>query len=110
METPAYPDEPGILLVSYTWEDDATSLLSFTSEEALAHRCLEELDAICVRAENINLKISPFVDRSRPVVIHWARQPTYAGCSKLYRARMWNENRTLLAYNQNYSAKSGLYF
>lgn len=110
VDTPEISGEAGVLLVSYTWEDDATKLLSIPAEEALAARCLAELDQICMRSTGIHTRISPCVDTHHPVVIHWSRQPTYAGCSKLYRERMWNENRALLAYNQNHSARSSLYF
>ena len=67
-------------------------------------RCLDELDAILERSENIGEPISPFVDSDQPVVIHWERKPTYRGCAKLYRERTWNLNYALLTYNQEYSA------
>ncbi|WP_333092968.1 MULTISPECIES: FAD-dependent oxidoreductase [unclassified Microcoleus] len=110
LETESIQDEPGVLLVSYTWEDDASKLLAFSDDEDLAKRCLQELDNICLRAENIATKISPFVDRSKPVVVHWSKQPTYAGCAKLYRSRTWMANLALSTYNQDYSHQSALYF
>lgn len=110
IETETIKDEPGLLLVSYTWEDDAAKMLSVEDDQELARKCLFELDRILLKSENIKRKISPYVDMSKPMVIHWAKKPTYAGCSKLYRERMWNENYSLYSYNQKYSGKSGLYF
>ncbi|MGD2115411.1 MAG: FAD-dependent oxidoreductase, partial [Acidobacteriota bacterium] len=110
VETGEHKDAPGVLLISYTWEDDATKLLADQDDNELGERCLRELDDILTRSENIGEPISPFVDRDKPVVIHWACQPTYRGCSKLYRERTWNLNYALLTYNQEHSARSGLYF
>jgi len=106
----AHDNDPGVVLVSYTWEDDAAKMLSIEDENELAKKCLYELDRILLKSENIKRKISPFVDMSKPMIIHWAKKPTYAGCSKLYRERMWNENYALFAYNQNYSKESGILF
>jgi tryptophan 2-monooxygenase len=110
VETFEHQDAPGVLLLSYTWEDDATKLEGDRDDAELARRCLEELDHILTRSENIGEPISPFVDQDQPVVIHWERKPTYRGCAKLYRERTWNLNYALLTYNQEYSAKSSLYF
>ena len=110
VETESIKDEPGVLLVSYTWEDDAAKMLSIADDQELAKKCLYELDRILLKSSNVKRKISPFVDMSKPMIIHWAKKPTYAGCSKLYRERMWNENYALYTYNQNYSDKSSLYF
>lgn len=102
--------DPGVLLVSYTWEDDAIKLEANQDDATLARKCLLELDNILMNAENIQTKISPYVDTSKPVVIHWERKPTYRGCAKLYRQRSWNLDYALLTYNQQHSATSGLYF
>lgn len=104
----ANDSDPGVVLVSYTWEDDASKLEAYGSDEELAARCLEELDLI-LRWTN-QPPMSPFVDETQPVVIHWERQPTYHACAKLYRQRSWDADYALLTYNQNWSAKSGLYF
>ncbi|MEM9878930.1 MAG: FAD-dependent oxidoreductase [Pseudomonadota bacterium] len=98
----------GALLGSYTWEDDATKLLSSTDAE-LAAKVSDALDDIYL--ETVGAKVSPFFDPNKePVVIHWMLQPTVRGCAKLYRARDWKNNYALLTYNQECSSKSGLYF
>ncbi|MFP5392173.1 MAG: flavin monoamine oxidase family protein [Gammaproteobacteria bacterium] len=102
--------DPGVLLVSYTWEDDAAKFEANQDDAALAAMCLQKLDSILLSCSNINTTISQFVDTSTPVVIHWEQQPSYRGCAKLYRERSWNLDYSLLSYNQQYSATSGLYF
>jgi tryptophan 2-monooxygenase len=102
--------DPGVLLVSYTWEDDANKLLSDVDDTSLARKLLGELDEILTGCANIGVPISPYVDQSRPVVIQWARTPWYRGCAKLYRERSWDDDYALLRYNQDYSRSSGLYF
>jgi tryptophan 2-monooxygenase len=102
--------DPGVLLISYTWEDDATKLESSQDDAALAKKCLQALDNILINSQNIQMRISPYVDTSKPLVIHWEKQPTYRGAAKLYRQRSWNLDYALLTYNQRYSATSGLYF
>lgn len=103
-------DKPGVVLISYTWEDDATKLLSVESDEKLAQVCLKTMDDLLLNSKNIGTRISPFLDVTNPTVVHWTRMSTYAGCAKMYRARMWNEDMSLLSYNQELSSKSGLYF
>jgi tryptophan 2-monooxygenase len=102
--------DPGVLLVSYTWEDDAAKFEANTNDAELAAMCLNKLDSILSSCVNVNTTISQFVDTSTPVVIHWEQQPSYRGCAKLYRERSWNLDYSLLSYNQTYSATSGLYF
>ena len=104
--TKAFSD-PGVLLASYTWEDDANKLLASTDDEALAHRCLAKLDDILTQSRN--RPISPYVNRDQPSVISWAKMPTYRGCAKLTRSRSWEHDYSLLRYNQDHSAKSHLY-
>jgi tryptophan 2-monooxygenase len=104
--TPAISD-PGVLLASYTWEDDANKLLASIDEEALAQRCLDKLDDIL--RESKNRLISPYVSRDQPKVIFWAKMPTYRGCAKLTRSRSWDYDYSLLRYNQEHSAKSRIY-
>jgi tryptophan 2-monooxygenase len=105
--TKAFAD-PGVLLASYTWEDDANKLLASESNEALAERCLSKLDDILMPTRN--RAISPYVSRDQPSVIHWAKMPTYRGCSKLTRSRSWEHDYTLLRYNQEHSADSHVYY
>lgn len=104
----AAPGEPGALLVSYTWEDDATKMLTDEGDRDLALRCLGKLDSIldaCGLA-----KMSPNVDMSSIDVVHWTKVPYARGCSKLYRARTEDGNHELLAHNQRNGGESGLYF
>jgi tryptophan 2-monooxygenase len=109
VETEAIHD-PGVLLVSYTWEDDANKLLADGDDIALAEALLAELDEILMGCTNVARPISTYIDRSRPKVIQWARKPSYRGCAKLYRERSWDDDYALLRYNQDYSRNSHLYF
>ena len=61
--------EPGVLMVSYTWEDDANKLLADTDEEALAWNLLSELDEILESCENVGEAISKYVVQTRPEVV-----------------------------------------
>lgn len=103
-------EDPGVLLVSYTWEDDASKLEAERDDATLARKCLDELDRILMNCRNVQMKISPYVDTEHPQVIHWERQPAYHGCAKLYRERSWDLDYALLRYNQQSSQSSGLYF
>lgn len=114
----AVKDEPGVLLLSYTWEDDANKLLALNHEtatlkasnRALAQKCLKELDNLLLSCVNIQTRISPYVDNREPTVIQWSKKPSYRGCAKLYRETSWNTDYLLLRYNQEMSARSNLYF
>jgi tryptophan 2-monooxygenase len=100
-------NDAGALLASYTWEDDATKLEPMSDAE-LAAAVLAELDQIC--NDTIGSKVSPYVMADNAVVFRWADQVGYNGCAKLYRQRSWAQSYSLLAYNQQYSASSHLYF
>jgi tryptophan 2-monooxygenase len=114
----AVQNDPGVLLLSYTWEDDANKLLAAipgsatpkAADRALARKCLAELDQLLLGCDNIQTPMSPYVDTRKPVVIQWSKQPTYRGCAKLYRETSWNTDYSLLRYNQENSADSNLYF
>ncbi len=55
--------------------------------------------------------MSDYVDKSaNATVIRRSREPYYHGAAKLYRPHAWGQNFPLLAYNQDHSATSGLYF
>ena len=95
----------GVLLASYTWEDDATKLLA-SDEKELGMRCLGELDALLDRC-NV-AKISPYVIKT-PKVHHWARSPFYRGCARLYRPGSWDQDYEMLTYNEKCSRESHLY-
>lgn len=100
--------EAGALLLSYTWEDDATKLDTNESDEHLAKRCLLKLDRILVSCGKP--PISSYVDTTRPAVIHWSRVPNTRGCAKLYRAGSERGNKAILQHNQCNGKQSGLYF
>jgi tryptophan 2-monooxygenase len=102
--------DPGVLMVSYTWEDNANKLLAYGDDMALARRLLSELDEHLQDCTNVGVPISPYVDQSHPVVIQWACKPGYRGCAKLPRERSWDHDYALLRYNQDYSRNSHLYF
>lgn len=99
---------PGVLLASYTWEDDATKLIADNDEE-LARRCLSHLDDLLERCQILD-RFSNYVDeRAKPRVVHWARSPWHRGCARLYRPGNWELDNALLAYNRDCSASSHLY-
>ena len=100
-------DDKGVLLASYTWEDDSLKLLPY-DEDQLCSLVLNKLKEITV--STVGQDITEYVDSSKPVYIQWITEPTYIGCSKLYRARNQEGNMIDLSYNQNYAAQSNLYF
>ena len=97
----------GVLLASYTWEDDSLKLLPYDKAElsALVLAKLKEITMSTVQQD-----ITQYVDQTKPVHIQWITEPTYIGCSKLYRARNQDSNMIDLSYNQNYASQSNLYF
>jgi len=101
-----YPDD--CILLSYTWEDDATKLAVFTDEE-LANKCVEELDRILLRCCNVAEPISPYIDTRNIRIQRWATDKNALGCAKLYRAGTYYDAVGLMKYNRDYSASSGLY-
>ena len=102
-------DDVGVVILSYTWEDDASKFLAYNASDLIA-KCVDEADNILMRSTNIQEKISTYLDMGSARVIHWALEPTYHGCANLYRPGRWIENYDLLAFNQTSSAVSGIYF
>ncbi len=104
-------NDPGVLLCSYTWEDDSNKFLaSHTSldDQVLAQKCLDKLDEVL--ALSGLPKMSQFVDPDfKPSVWHWERQPFYRSCAKLYRAGSWDWNYAQLSWNQEKAASRGVY-
>lgn len=96
------------ILLSYTWEDDATKLSVFSDEE-LVDKCIEDLDRILLKSTNIKEKISPYIGRKQAVVQRWMNDKNSLGCAKLYRAGTYYNAMKLLQYNRNFSHKSGIY-
>ena len=101
------PDDNGVLLASYTWEDDSLKLLPFNEQE-LSVLVLTKLTEITY--STVGQDITQYIDTTKPVTIQWLNQPTYIGCAKLYRPRNEENNMLDLSYNQNFGGKSNLYF
>lgn len=112
----ATEEDPGVLIASYTWEDNSMKMLGFKDDKELAENCLRKLDSIfndckvTLPGSKEILVISNLVNRDSPVVVHWSKKPNYAGCSKLYRQNNEKENYELLNYNRKHSEESHLYF
>lgn len=96
------------ILLSYTWEDDATKLSLFSDQE-LVNKCIEELDRILLKSTNIRQKISPYIGREQAVVQRWMNDKNALGCAKLYRAGTYSDAVSLMKYNRDFSGTSGLY-
>jgi monoamine oxidase len=96
------------ILLSYTWEDDATRLASFTDKE-LVTKCAEELDRILMNSANIQEKISPYIGIDQAVVQRWMTDKNALGCAKLYRPGTYYDAVGLMKYNRDFSHISGLY-
>ncbi len=99
--------DPGVILASYTWEDDSLKLLPL-DEKALAEKVLAKLKYIT--EQTVQQDITEYIDQNRPVMIQWIMEPGYNGCAKLYRQRDESANRIDLSYNQNYGGVSHLFF
>ena len=56
------------ILLSYTWEDDASKLASF-DDKTLVTTCIKELDRILLRSSNVKTPISPYM-RIITIVFH----------------------------------------
>lgn len=97
------------ILLSYTWEDDATKLASFTDKELVA-KCTEELDRILMNSTNIQKIISPYIEVDQAVVQRWITDKNALGCAKLYRPGTYYDAVGLMRYNRDFSHISGLYF
>ncbi|QGW76372.1 FAD-dependent oxidoreductase [Pseudomonas alkylphenolica] len=96
------------ILLSYTWEDDATKLASFDDEQ-LVKKCVNELDRILLRCSNIQQPISPYIDTYNARVQRWITDKNALGCAKLYRAGTYYDAISLMKYNRDFSERSGLY-
>ncbi|MCX4066864.1 FAD-dependent oxidoreductase [Pseudomonas sp. S1Bt30] len=96
------------ILLSYTWEDDALKLSSFSNKE-LVDKCIAELDRILLNSDNIRERISPYIGREQAVVQRWMQDKNSLGCAKLYRPGTYYEAVGLMKYNRDFSFISGLY-
>jgi tryptophan 2-monooxygenase len=96
------------ILLSYTWEDDATKLAVFTDSE-LVDKCVKELDRILLRCTNIGEPISPYIDTRNIRVQRWMTDRNALGCAKLYRPGTYYDAVGLMKYNRDTAGISGLY-
>ena len=96
------------ILLSYTWEDDATKLAAF-DDPTLISKCLAELDRILLRCTNIKCPVSPYIDTQNAFVQRWITDKNALGCAKLYRAGTYYEAVSLMKYNRDFAHVSGLY-
>ncbi len=99
--------DTGVILASYTWEDDASKLSAFNKQEmaALVLRKLQQ-----ITTSTVGQDITDYIDKDKPVMIQWLDEKSYDGCAKLYRQRNEEYNYIDLSYNQNYAEASCLYF
>ena len=114
-------NDPGVLLVTYTWEDDANKFLAAHTDaldNALAQQCLDRMDALLFddwkyrgqAAGEILHRMSDYIDPNfKPCIWHWSEQQFYRSCAKLYRAGTYSWNYALLSWNQDHSANKKLY-
>lgn len=96
------------ILLSYTWEDDATKLATFSDKE-LVTRCANELDRILLKSTNIQQRISPYIGLEQAVVQRWITDKNALGCAKLYRPGAYYDAVSLMKYNRDFAHVSGLY-
>ncbi|WP_335945577.1 FAD-dependent oxidoreductase [Pseudomonas sp. G166] len=97
------------ILLSYTWEDDATKLASFTDKE-LVTKCAKELDRILMKCTNVRETISPYIGLDQAKVQRWMTDTNALGCAKLYRPGTYYDAVSLMKYNRDFGHHSGLYF
>lgn len=97
------------ILLSYTWEDDATKLALFSDHELIT-KCIEELDRILMNCVNIQERISPYIRAEQAMVHRWMTDRNALGCAKLYRPGTYYDAVSLMKYNRDYAHVSGLYF
>lgn len=62
-----------------------------------------------MRCTNIQQPISPYVDASNIQIQHWVTDSNALGCAKLYRAGTYYDAVSLMKYNRDLGAGSGLY-
>ncbi len=99
-------DDLGVVVLSYTWEDDASKFLSYR-ETDLVEKLVEEADRIT--DQTLGVSISDYIDQESSAIIRWALEPNYHGCAKLYREGRWAEDYRLLAHNQKNGKATGIY-
>jgi tryptophan 2-monooxygenase len=110
-------EDEGVLLASYTWEDN-THNLSSSDKDTLGAACLKELDKILKKSPWPEAKkrgISDFVAKDpttgqpKAKVWSWLGEEYYGGCAKIPSPRSWRDDYNFLVFNQKYSRRTGLY-
>lgn len=101
--------DPGVMLASYTWEDDSLKLLPF-DQDKLVKLVTDQLSQITTQTLGNDQDVTDYIDKEKPVMIRWITQPSYDGCAKLYRQNNESANQLDLSYNQNHGKDSHLYF
>lgn len=100
-------EDSGIILASYTWEDDSIKLLAYDQDE-LAAAVLARLRQITM--DTVGQDITQYIDQTHPVSWQWSMQKSYRGCALLYRERNKEYNMANLHYNQDHASSSHLFF
>ena len=93
------------ILLSYTWEDDATKLAAF-DDTTLVSKYLTELDRTLLCSTNIKSPVSPYIYKPNAYVQRWITDKNRA---KLYRAGTYYKAVSLMKYNRDLAHLSGLY-
>ncbi len=99
--------DTGVILASYTWEDDSLKLLPY-DEDRLVELVTEKLSQIT--KDTLGQDITEYIIKDKPVSIQWITEESYEGCAMLYRQSNQKANQMDLSYNEQYSDKSKLYF
>jgi tryptophan 2-monooxygenase len=107
-------DDNGVLLISYTWEDDALKLMT-RDKNKLIKDCIDEFDSMLNKfkimdsqgkqvsaVDLIDDKKNEQGEYENAFVFEWLEQPTFRGCAKLYRAATYGDNYDVARYNQPY--------
>jgi tryptophan 2-monooxygenase len=94
--------EPGVLLASYTWEEQADRV---DPHRVDPHECLAELDEKIGPHVGLAKKgFSGFIGKNLdPVVIPWQDESGYKGCAKIGKPSSWKDEYALLVFNQEHS-------
>lgn len=103
--------DPGVLLVTYTWEDDALKLIADSQQDSvLSADAVGKLKDILTQTGINPGDLEKAIDTGQPItVIHWMTDPDYRGCAKLYHPAREYENFAVMSYNEHHSANTNYY-